>query len=163
MRWISVDLSVPEQVGGLADRIGHVDVVVNNAGGVERSGPETLADVAAAWERDFASSVMTAILLTTELLPVLRRPGGRGINVSSIAAVRGGGDSYSAAKAALLGWTYHLAGVLGPEGISVNAVVPGFVEDTEFFAGTLTDERRQRLIDQTGQPIHVNGGAFLGR
>ena len=112
------------------------------------------------------------------------------INLSSIAALRGGGDSYAASKAAIIGWSYTLAGQLGRDGITVNVVAPGFVDQTEFFAGAMTAERRQRLIEATlvgragepadvaaaiaylasplagyvsGQVLQVNGGALLGR
>ena len=140
--------------------------------------------------RDVASSVLTAVLLTTALEPSLRRPGGRIVTISSIAAIRGGGESYSAAKAALIGWTFQLASTLGPEGVTANVVAPGFIEGTEFFGATMTDERRDRLIAETkvqragrpedvaaavrylaspeagfvtGHVLHVNGGAVFGR
>ena len=83
-----------------------------------------------------------------------------------------------------------MAAQLGPEGITVNVVAPGYIADTEFFGDTMTEARRQRLIGQTlvgragepddiagavrflaspeaayitGQIIQVNGGVVLGR
>ena len=145
----AIDLSIPEQVEALATEVGEVDVLVNNAGGVDRADTTSLTEIEAAWLRDFRSNVLTAALLTSALSSHLRRPGGRVINISSIAALRGGGDSYSAAKAALIGWTYQLAAILGPDGITANVVAPGYIQDTEFFGDTMTEERRQRLTSQT--------------
>jgi 3-oxoacyl-[acyl-carrier protein] reductase len=167
-----------------------IDVIVNNAGGVGGDSAEGLAAVEDDWQREFRRNVLTAVLLTTALEPTLRRPGASIVNVSSIAAVAGGGDSYSAAKAAIIGWTIDLAIRLGRDGIRVNAVVPGYIADTEFFGDRMTQERHQRLVSRTllgrpgtpgdvagavyflaseeatyitGQMLHINGGALLGR
>jgi 3-oxoacyl-[acyl-carrier protein] reductase len=132
---------------------------------------------------------MTAVLLTTALLPKLRRPGGRVILMSSVAAVRGGGV-YGATKAALHGWAYSLATRLGPDGVTVNVVAPGYVADTEFFGDRMSPEFhesrvRQTLVGRAGEPddiaaavtylaspaagyvtgqvLQVNGGSALGR
>jgi NAD(P)-dependent dehydrogenase (short-subunit alcohol dehydrogenase family) len=181
---------VERLAGELASDLGTIDVLVNNAGGVNRRARDNLTAIRDAWSDDFRSNVLTAVLLTSSLLPHLRRPGGRVVNLSSIAALRGGGGSYSAAKAAVIGWTYDLAAELGPDGITANVVAPGYTTGTEFFGDTMTPERHDRLVAQTlvgreatpedvaatvrflaseeaghvtGQILQPNGGAVLGR
>jgi 3-oxoacyl-[acyl-carrier protein] reductase len=191
---LSADLTNAEDAthvgSGILSRYGTIDVLVNNAGGVDRRTAGTLAETADSWLSDFRSNVLTAVMLTEVLLKGLKRPGGRIINMSSIAALRGGGGSYGAAKAAIIGWTYDLARSLGKDGITANAVAPGYVTGTEFFANTMTQERHNRLVSETmdqkpgtpediaaavlflaseqashitGQIIQVNGGAVFGR
>ncbi|GII80740.1 3-oxoacyl-ACP reductase [Sphaerisporangium rufum] len=191
--WVPADLSDAAQAEAAVGEIsaaGPVDVVVTNAGGNASFGHDgTLAGVADAYRSNFAMNVLTAVLLTEGLLPVLRRPGGRVVHLSSVAAVRGPG-AYGGAKAALHAYTFELAQRLGPEGVTVNAVAPGFTEDTEFFGGRATPEFIRSRVDQTlvgragtpaeiaaavrylaspeagyvtGQILHINGGAMFGR
>ncbi len=51
-----------------------VDVIVNNAGGVVQTATHDLTEIAARWQQDFRTNVLTAVLLTEALLPHLRRP-----------------------------------------------------------------------------------------
>jgi 3-oxoacyl-[acyl-carrier protein] reductase len=186
------DLEQPKAVAALADRLRlgpTIDVLVNNAGGVSLESAETLEDVAAGWRRDFDNNVLTTVLLTEALLPIMSRPGGRIVAMSSVAAFRGAG-SYGAAKAAVNAWVYGMAAELADDGITVNAVAPGFVPDTEFWDSRRSDEmvasraaaiplRRPGTPDEvaeavayfaspgagwtTGTILHVNGGVVQSR
>ncbi|MBL7257145.1 SDR family NAD(P)-dependent oxidoreductase [Paractinoplanes lichenicola] len=189
---VTADVSDPAQVAAVVAAVGDrpVDVLVNNAGAFVSGDGSTLDAVATRWRANFDSNVLTAVLLTTALLPSLRRPGGRIILTSSIAAQRGGGGPYSAAKAALHGYALDLATDLGAEGITANVIAPGYVTDSEFFAGRMTPEGHRARVDATllkrpgepddiaeavrwlagpggryvtGQIINVNGGSVLGR
>ncbi|MFC7545087.1 SDR family NAD(P)-dependent oxidoreductase [Plantactinospora sp. GCM10030261] len=189
---VDADLTEPAGVERVAAAVDDrpVDVLVNNAGGYLGGDPATLTGTAAMWRANFDANVLTAVLLTQALGPRLRRPGGRVILLSSIAAQRGGGGPYSAAKAALHGWLYDLANEYGPQGITANVISPGFVEDTEFFGDRMTPEGYAKRVGATlvgragtpddiaaavrylagphsgyvtGQVIGVNGGSVLGR
>ncbi|RZU71775.1 3-oxoacyl-[acyl-carrier protein] reductase [Micromonospora kangleipakensis] len=192
VRAVAADLTDPGQVDRVVEAVGGrgVDAVVNNAGGYLGGDTGTLAGTAAHWRANLDANVLTAVLLTEALRPVLRRPGGRVVLLSSIAAQRGGGGAYSAAKAALHGWAYDLATQLGREQITVNVVSPGYVAETEFFGDRMTPEGHAArvaatLVGRAGQPddiaaavrylvgpaagyvtgqvLGVNGGSVLGR
>jgi 3-oxoacyl-[acyl-carrier protein] reductase len=195
---LAADLSIAAEAERVrtevARRYDRVDVLVNNAGGNVELGakdvPEGLAGIAHHWTGNFNSNVLTAVLLTEALSEQLSAPGRRVVLLSSIAAYRGSGSgSYAAAKAALHPYAYDMAGKLGEHGATVNVVAPGYVEDTDFFGGRMTQERRKVLVGQTvtgrpgapediadtvhwlaspgaahvtGQIVQVNGGARYG-
>lgn len=155
----AADLSDPAAVRGVArfvaEELGTVDVLVHSAGGAGYLEPESGSDdpldaVAHAWTVNFRLNTLTAVLLTEALKDRLAEPGGRLLFLSSIAAYRGSGSgAYAAAKAALHPYAHDLARQLGPRGITVNVVAPGYIEDTGFFGDTMTEERRARLIEET--------------
>ncbi|MBT3149699.1 SDR family oxidoreductase [Streptomyces sp. CHD11] len=155
----AADLTDPESVRGVAGFVGRefgaVDVLIHSAGGSGLleppvGGDDPLDTAAREWTVTFRLNVLTAVLLTEALRDRLAEPGGRVLFLSSIAAYRGSGRvSYAAAKASLHPYAHALARQLGPHGITVNVVAPGYVEDTGFFGDGLDEERRARLIAET--------------
>ncbi len=150
LSWARADVSDPAELAEAVEVIRRrhplVDVVVNNAGGSVPAGTD-LRGLAAAWMESYRKNVISAVLLTSALLPMMRRPGGRVIIVGSRVAVTGGASPpYVAAKAALNGWVLSLAGQLGPDGITANLVAPGYVADTELLTGRMPAERHQRIV-----------------
>ncbi|WP_367323837.1 SDR family NAD(P)-dependent oxidoreductase [Streptomyces sp. HUAS ZL42] len=155
----AADLSKPRSVRGVerfvAAEFGTVDVLVHSAGGAGYLEPKVDSDepldvVLHNWTLNFGLNTLTAALLTEALKDRLAEPGGRLLFLSSIAAFRGSGSgAYAGAKAALHPYAHDLARQLGPRGITVNVVAPGYVEDTEFFGGAMEESRRERLIGET--------------
>jgi 3-oxoacyl-[acyl-carrier protein] reductase len=189
---VPVDLTVPGDVLPVAERLSArtIDVLVNNAGGLVKQTKPGIEGIFEEHQRTIEINLMSAMTITEALWPSLRRPGGRIVNISSIAAHRGGGDAYAAAKAGMIGWGFGLAKKGGKDQITVNAVVPGYVQDTEFFNEQGRSSRHDQLVAETllgrsgtpadvsavvhflasegaswitGQVIGVNGGSFLGR
>lgn len=148
---LDFDVTKPAQIeAALAELPATVHVLVNNAGGNTDIGAEavtTLAGLRDSWLANFESNVIGAVLLTNAVADRIAASG-RVINISSIAA-RKGVDGYGAAKAAIETWTIQLARELGPRGITVNAIAPGLIEDTDFFGGALSEEHRTAIIEHT--------------
>ena len=140
-------------------RFGRIDVLVNIAG---ITSPQRLMEVDdASYERVFDVNMRGTLYMTQAVVPHMRaRRSGAIVNMSSVSAQRGGGvfggSHYSAAKAAVLGYTKACARELGPDNIRVNAICPSFI-DTDITAGMMTPERMQMIIASVpmGRPGHA--------
>jgi 3-oxoacyl-[acyl-carrier protein] reductase len=185
------DSTRPSDVALLADGVDEqIDVLVNASGGLvaAESGGDPLEELRDTWNAYVAQNVLGAVLATAALRDLLG-PGGSVISLGSIGAERRGG-AYGAAKAALAAWSAGLSAELGPSGVTVNVVSPGYIAGTDFFQGGMTEARHELLVGEThdkrpgtpedvanlvfflaspgarhitGQTIHINGGAFTTR
>lgn len=128
-----VDLRDAEAVrfeaGRVLDAAGRVDILVNNAGVTRGFLPaESLSP--SAWDLMLDTNARGALHAVQAVAPAMRARGyGRILNVSSVLARHGfpGQTAYAASKAAIEGMTRVWARELGPWGITVNAVAPGYV------------------------------------
>ena len=141
---------------------GRLDILVNNAGiwEVDRAGRGDLA----VWDRALAINLRGAFLVTDAAVPHLEKTEGSIVLVSSTAGQRGeaGHSAYAATKGALISYTKSLAAELGPRGIRVNCVAPGWVE-TDMTREALADGSARREIERSiplgrvAQPDEVAG------
>lgn len=140
--------------------LGHVDVLVNNAGITQ---PVKTMDITEAdWRRIVDVNMTGVLFLSQAFIPHMReRRQGSIACMSSVSAQRGGGifggPHYSAAKAGVLGLAKAMARELGPDGIRVNCVTPGLIQ-TDITGGKLTDEMRADIIK--GIPLNRLGDAI---
>lgn len=122
--------------------------LVNNAGILEKEPFEEMT--LDAWDRTMAVNVTAPLILAQAIGPSLSA-GGSIVNIASTDAYVGSfhGIAYSASKAALLSVTRSLANVLGPRGVRVNAVTPGWVD-----SGILTESYEAATLTPLGRNGH---------
>jgi len=134
---------------------GHVDILVNNAGGVLGQVGRPLEQITPdEWQAIFDVNVTGAFYCSQAAAPGMKAArAGRIINISSGAGLGislTGIQAYASAKAAQIGLTRQLAHELGPWGITVNNIAPGFVRSNP------TTERQWESYGEEGQRALVD-------
>jgi 3-oxoacyl-[acyl-carrier protein] reductase len=128
----TVDVTDASQVDDFVASIGRVDILVNNAGGVVGQVGRPLEDVSEHdWRAIVDANLTSTFLCTRAVAPGMKeRRYGRIVNISSGAGRSvslTGIQAYASAKAAQIGFTRQTAHELGPFGITVNSIAPGFI------------------------------------
>ena len=166
---IKADLRNSDDVKALARKataiLGNTDVLINNAGVAYLTLFQTADDNKV--RELFDINLMSAMNLTKEILPsMIRNQSGRIINISSMWGIAGASCEvhYSASKSALIGFTKALAKEVGPSGITVNCIAPGYI-DTKMNS-SIDDESVAEIVEATpmgrkGRPEDISALAMF--
>ena len=185
------NLSDSKEVKALAQKaeadLEGIDILVNNAG-ITRDGLFVrMSDED--WDSVMDINLKACFQLTREAVyPMMRRKGGRIVNITSVVGVTGnpGQGNYCASKAGMIGMSKSLAMEIASRGVTVNCVAPGFIETP--MTDALNEKQKETILatipskrlgtgdevasaviylasDEasyiTGQTIHVNGGMAM--
>lgn len=130
------------------DRFGRIDILVNNAGVTRDMLIMMMPE--ADWDLVIQTNLKSAFnCAKAAVRPMMKQRAGRIINITSVSGLAGqaGQTNYSASKAGMIGFTKALAKEVGPRGITVNAVAPGFVPTA--LTDVLNDEQKRTIISMT--------------
>lgn len=185
---IKADLSLESEIDNLVEQAkqsGGVDILVNNAG-MTADAP-FLSTKEEDFEKVFNVNLKSSFFLTKKLIrQMIRKKGGRIINISSVIGVSGnpGQSVYGMTKASIINLTKTLSFELAPYNILVNAVAPGFIDTamTEKLSKEVVEKIYEKIPLQrmgkpedvakmvrflalegdycTGSTFHVNGGMY---
>lgn len=194
---LAVDVTSEPEMTAMAEaaerHFGGIDILLNNAGIYATLTPKPFEELdLAEWRRVLEVNVIGTFLCCRVALPALkRRGGGRIINISSGVAFKGNPymAHYVSSKGAVVSLTRALATELGPHGVLVNSVAPGFTlsdgvrRNPALVAGVKEASLRTRVLARdmlpedlvgavcffagpdaafiTGQTLVVDGGAYL--
>lgn len=146
---VPCDVTDPTQIFELAetaaDRLGQIDILINNAGTVTTAPLKSLT--LETWNSTLAVNATGVFLCTKAFMPgMIERGWGRVVNIASIAGKTGGPyiSAYSASKHAVIGFTRSIAAEVATTGVTVNAVCPGYVDTP------MTDRSVEHIVEKTG-------------
>lgn len=154
---IAADMGKEGAVQALVDealaRLGHIDILINNAGATWGAPAES--HTVEAWDKVMNLNIRSIFMLSQEVgkRSMIPRKSGRIINIASIAGLSGNPPgsmqtiAYNTSKAALINFTRTLAGEWGPYGITVNAIAPGFFP-SKMTKGILEHLGEEKLAQQ---------------
>ncbi|WP_299006774.1 3-oxoacyl-ACP reductase FabG [uncultured Shewanella sp.] len=179
--------SVTELFATIKDKVGEVNILVNNAGITRDNLLMRMKDDE--WQ-DIVDTNLTSLFRTSKAVmrPMMKKRAGRIINIGSVVGTMGnaGQTNYSAAKAGLIGFTKSLAREVASRQITVNAIAPGFIQTD--MTDELTETQQEAIMSQvpmerlgkpqeiadavlflasdsaayiTGETLHVNGGMYM--
>ena len=148
--FVQLDVADEQAVSGLidtsVDRFGGLDILVNNAGIYMPGTAETMPSTD--WDRIIGVNLRAVYLTSKYAIPHLRvSRAGRIINIASIHAFGGGaGPAYATAKAGVVNMTRDVAIDVGPDGVTVNAICPGYIETP--IQDYLTPEQIEQCLER---------------
>lgn len=165
--FIQADVSAAEGAEKVAAEVmeafGGIDVIIHNVGGSQTPGGGFAAITDSLWMEELNLNLLSAVRLDRALLPSMIQQGsGVVIHVSSIQRTLPLHDSttaYAAAKAALSAYSKALSKELGPQGVRVNSIAPGWINTTAAqnlvkrmaeHAGMDEETARQGILDSLG-------------
>lgn len=166
---VSRAADVDAMVQTVADQLGAVSILVNNAGITDAHKPWQQIDEAE-WDRVLAVNLKSCFLTLRAVYPSMRDAGwGRIVNVSSVTVHLGQANilHYVSAKAGMIGFTRTLAREVGPDGITVNAITPGAIQtesELEMFpeqAQLATRMNQLQSIKRRGRPDDIAGAVVF--
>ena len=177
---------IEKLMGSISDEFGSVDILVNNAGITRDNLLMRMKDDE--WNDIMNTNLASVYKMSKAVLRgMMKKKNGRIISIASVVGAMGnaGQTNYSAAKAGIMGFTKSLAREVGPRGITVNAIAPGFIktdmtdalpeEQKEFLANQIplgrlgtVDEIAESVLFLAGesgsyitaQTLHINGGMY---
>jgi len=170
----TVDVTDTAQVTAFVAEIGRVDILVNNAGGVVGQVGRPLEEVTDEdWRAVVDANLTSTFVCTRAVAPGMKERGfGRIVNISSGAGRSvslTGIQAYASAKAGQIGFTRQTAHELGPYGITVNSIAPGFVPSNPASIAQFEsygEEGQQRLLAsiatrRLGTPEDIANGVLF--
>lgn len=160
---VQADVGDPDSVTAMFamidERLGSVEILVNNAG-ITRDALVLRMGIEA-WDEVIETNLRSVYLVSKAALRgMVRARWGRIVSISSVSGVAGnpGQANYAASKAGIIGFTKSVAREVGSRGITVNAVAPGFIKTdmTDALGDEITTAVRERIaLGRLGQPEEV--------